>query len=51
MDIVKFANARISGAVRLYAAGNMDFIDACNIAYIRSKDHSKIAAFDSRHYK
>jgi predicted nucleic-acid-binding protein len=25
-------HARISGAVRLYAAGNMDFIDACIIA-------------------
>jgi uncharacterized protein len=44
-------HARISEAVRLYTAGNMDFIDAYNIAYIRSKEYSKVATFDSKHFK
>ncbi len=44
-------HARISEAVRLYAAGNMDFIDAYNIAYVRSKDYSKVATFDSKHFR
>jgi len=49
---LKIANhARISEAVRLYASGNMDFIDACNIAYIKSKEYTKIATFDSKHFK
>jgi len=29
----------------------MDFIDACNIAYIRSKGYSRVATFDSKHLK
>jgi len=45
------SHARINEAVRLYAAGNMDFIDAYNIAYIRSKEYSKVATFDSKHFK
>lgn len=45
------SQARISEAVRLYAAGNMDFIDAYKIAYIRSKEYSKVATFDSKHFK
>jgi len=44
-------HARISEAVRLYAAGNLDFIDAYNIAYMRSKEYSKVATFDSKHFK
>ena len=49
---LKIANhARISEAVRLYASGNMDFVDACNIAYIKSKGYTKIATFDSKHFK
>jgi len=44
-------HARISGAVQLYASGNMDFIDAYNIAYIKSKEYTKIATFDSKHFK
>ncbi len=49
---LKIANhARISEAVRLYASGNMDFIDAYNIAYIKSKEYTKIATFDSKHFK
>lgn len=44
-------HARISEAVRLYAAGNMDFIDAYNIAYMRSKEYTKVATFDSKHFK
>jgi len=45
------SHARISEAVRLYASGNMDFIDAYNIAYIKSKEYTKIATFDSKHFK
>ncbi|MDA8099286.1 MAG: type II toxin-antitoxin system VapC family toxin [Nitrospiraceae bacterium] len=45
------SHARITEAVRLYAAGNMDFIDAYNIAYVRSKEYSKVATFDSKHFK
>jgi len=49
---LKIANAtRISAAVQLYSSGNMDFIDAYNIAYIRSKEYSKVATFDHKHYK
>lgn len=44
------SHGRIKEAVRLYAAGNMDFIDAYNIAYIRSKDYSKVATFDRKHF-
>ena len=45
------SHARISEAVRLYAAGHMDFIDAYNIAYIRQKEYTKVATFDSKHFK
>jgi len=49
---LKMANhARISDAVELYAAGNMDFIDAYNIAYMKSKEQTRVATFDSKHYK
>jgi predicted nucleic acid-binding protein len=44
-------HAKISHAVELYASGNMDFIDAYNIAYMRAKEYSKVATFDSRHFK
>lgn len=43
-------HGRIREAVRLYAAGNMDFIDVYNIAYVRSKDYSKVATFDHKHF-
>jgi len=45
------SHARVSEAVRLYAAGHMDFIDAYNLAYVRSKEYTKVATFDSRHIK
>ena len=45
------SHARINEAVRLYAVGNMDFIDAYNIAYVRSKGYSRVATFDSKHFK
>ena len=49
---LKIANsARISDAVHLYSSGNMDFIDAYNIAYMKSKDCTRAATFDSKHYK
>lgn len=49
---LKIANhARISGAVHLYSSGNMDFIDAYNIAYLKSKEYTRVATFDSKHFK
>jgi len=49
---LKIANhARVSEAVKLYASGNMDFIDAYNIAYVKSKEYTKIATFDMKHFK
>ena len=49
---LKIANhARTNDAVALYSSGNMDFIDAYNIAYMRSKAYTKVATFDSRHFK
>jgi len=49
---IKVANhARVKEAVHLYAAGKMDFIDACNIAYIKAKDYKKVATFDTKHFK
>ena len=49
---LKVANhSRVKGAIDLYSAGKMDFIDACNIAYIKSKDYKKVATFDIKHFK
>ena len=49
---LKVANhSRVKEAVALYSAGKMDFIDACNIAYMRSKDFKKVATFDVKHFK
>jgi predicted nucleic acid-binding protein len=49
---LKIANdMRISNAVHLYSSGNMDFIDAYNIAYMKSKEYTKVATFDSKHFK
>jgi uncharacterized protein len=49
---LKIANhAKVAHATGLYSSGNMDFIDAYNIAYIRSKEYTKVATFDVRHYK
>ncbi len=44
-------HARISAAVDLYSSGNMDFIDAYNMAFIKSKEFTKVATFDSKHFK
>jgi predicted nucleic-acid-binding protein len=43
--------AQISDAVHLYSSGNMDFIDAYNIAYIKSKEYTSVATFDTKHFK
>ncbi len=49
---LKIANsARISASVQFYVSGNMDFNDAYNIAYMKSKELAKIATFDLKHYK
>ena len=49
---LKIANsARISASIQFYVSGNMDFIDACNIAYMKSKGLENIATFDLKHYK
>jgi uncharacterized protein len=49
---LRIANhARVGEAVKLYASGNMDFVDAYNIAYVKSKEHTKIATFDVKHFK
>jgi predicted nucleic acid-binding protein len=29
----------------------MDFIDACNIAYMKSREITKVATNDHKHYK
>jgi len=49
---LKIANsARISASIQSYVSGNMDFIDAYNIAYMKSKELEHIATFDLKHYK
>jgi predicted nucleic-acid-binding protein len=49
---LKIANhTKIGHAAVLYASGTMDFIDAYNIAYMRSKEYTKVATFDVKHYK
>ncbi|NTW66996.1 MAG: type II toxin-antitoxin system VapC family toxin [Nitrospirae bacterium] len=49
---LKIANqAKIAHAAGLYSSGNLDFIDAYNIAYMRTKEYTRIATFDSKHYK
>jgi predicted nucleic-acid-binding protein len=49
---LKVANhLRVKEAVVLYSTGKMDFIDACNIAYMKSKDFKKVATFDVKHFK
>ncbi len=49
---LKIANhARVKEAVVLYSTGKMDFIDAYNIAYMKSKDFKKVATFDVKHFK
>jgi len=44
-------HARIKEAIRLYASGKMDFIDAYNISYINAKGYKKLATFDIGHFK
>lgn len=49
---IKVANhSRVKEAVNMYASGKMDFIDACNIAYIKEKGYRKVATFDVKHFK
>lgn len=49
---LRIANhAKIAGALGIYSVGNMDFIDAYNIAYMKSKEYTKVATFDVRYYK
>ncbi len=43
-------HARVREAVGLYFTGNMDFIDAYNIAYMKAKGYGRIATFDYKHY-
>ncbi len=44
-------SARISDAVQLYLSGNLDFIDAYNISFMRAKEITRVATFDHKHYK
>ena len=49
---LKVANhSRVKETIALYSAGKMDFIDAYNIAYMKSKDFKKVATFDVKHFK
>ena len=49
---VKVTNhSRVKEAVNLYTLGKMDFIDAYNIAYIRTKGYKKVATFDIKYFK
>lgn len=49
---LKVANhSRVKEAIDLYSSGKMDFIDAYNIAYMKSKDFKKVATFDVKHFK
>lgn len=49
---LKVANhSRVKEAVDLYSTEKMDFIDAYNIAYMKSKDFKKVATFDVKHFK
>jgi len=44
-------HSRVKEAINLYSSGKMDFIDACNIAYMKAKDFKKVATFDVKHFK
>ncbi|MBI4654040.1 MAG: PIN domain-containing protein [Nitrospirae bacterium] len=49
---LKVANhSRVKEAVDLYSTEKKDFIDAYNIAYMKSKDFKKVATFDVKHFK
>src|SRR4030065_1328983 len=49
---IRVANhSRVKEGINNYAAGKIDFIDACNIAYIKSKGLKKVATFDVKHFK
>jgi predicted nucleic-acid-binding protein len=49
---IRTANhSRVKEAVALYASGKMDFIDAYNIVYIKTKGYKKAATFDTKHFK
>ena len=49
---IRVANhARIKEAIVLYASDRMDFIDAYNITYMKSKDYKRVATFDIKHFK
>jgi uncharacterized protein len=44
-------HSRVKEAIDLYSSGKMNFIDAYNIAYMKSKDFKKVATFDVKHFK
>jgi predicted nucleic-acid-binding protein len=49
---LKVANGSIiKEAVSLYELENIDFIDAYNIIYMKSKNHTRVATFDVKHFK
>ena len=49
---IRVANhSRVKEAINNYAAGKIDFIDAYNVAYIKSRGLKKVATFDVKHFK
>jgi len=44
-------NTRVKEAIDVYAKGKTDFIDACNIAYMKAKNYKKVATFAIKHFK
>ena len=49
---IRVANhTRLKEAIKLYISGNMDFIDAYNITYMKARDFKKVATFDIKHFK
>ena len=49
---IKVANhERVKEAIDLYMRTKMDFIDAYNIVYMKSKNYKKAATFDAKHFK
>lgn len=49
---LKVSNGQqVRSAIQLYASGPLDYIDACNIAYMQAKGYSRVATFDRKHFK
>lgn len=44
-------HSRVKETIDFYSSGKMDFIDAYNIAYIKSKYFKRVATFDVKHFK